>query len=445
MKPPSFSLLLFAALATTAPASESGPPSALEITPGLLDQLAAEAVGRNPGLAAANARVQAANADVTAVRSWDDPTASFGIWTPGPGGFGRAEQGNLVYGIDQKLPLHGRPGLMRAAAEAGAAQARLEADFEGLKVRRDLAIGLLGLALSTREAGLARDDLAWLGATADAVDHRYRVGQASQVDWLKAQTARAIAANDLVTREQERDHDTFSVNRLLNRDLHASWPDLAVPELQPAVQYTPELVAAALGEEPRLRILRQEGASAQAAAELTRRTRLPDVSVGLQAWQYSGDGTLKQAMATVSFSVPWLNRSKYDSDWKRDQARKRASDLAAEDYGLSVREELHHHVVDLDAARRQAVLYQGQLIPLAGQALSSAQNAWERGIGPFQDILDAHRVLVADERELVLALVRQGSLLADLCFLTGSRDPATVLTLGQGNRSSDNQHSIPTP
>jgi outer membrane protein TolC len=411
----------------------------------LLDQLVAEAQGQSPALQAAGARTQAANAAVSAVRTWDDPTASFGLWTPGPGGFGRSEQGNLVYGLDQKLPLHGRPDLMRREAQADATQVRFAAEYEGLMVRRDLALGLLSLALASREASLARDDLAWLDATVAAVDHRYRVGQASQVDWLKAQTAQAMAADDLTTKEQERDHHSFSVNRILNRELHASWPEIAVPALQPAVEYTPQLVAAALGEEPQLRILRQESASAQAAADLTRRARLPDVSVGLQAWQYSGDGSLKQAMATVSFSVPWLNRGKYDSDWRRDQARKRASDLAADDYALSVREELHHHVFELDAARRQAVLYQGRLIPLTEQTLASAQSAWEHGLGAFQDILDAHRLLVANQLGLAQALTQQGSLLADLCFLTGSRDPATVLGLGRGDDSSDNQHLSSTP
>jgi len=445
MKPfPSY-FLLAASLAAIPPASQAGAPSPIEITPGLLDELVADAQGQNPALQAADARAQAASAAVSAVRTWEDPTASFGVWAPGPGGFGRSEQGNLVYGLDQKLPLHGRPDLMRRAAEAEASHERYAADYEGLKVRRDLALGLLSLALARREANLAREELVWLDATVAAVDHRYRVGQASQVDWLKAQTARAVAADDLTTKEQKCDHQTFSVNRILNRELHASWPDIAVPALKPAVEYTPQLVAAALGEEPKLRVLRQESASAQAAADVTRRARLPDVSVGLQAWQYSGDGSLKQAMATVSFSVPWLNRGKYDSDWRRDQARKRASDLAAEDYALAVREELHHHVVDLDAARRQVVLYQDQLIPLTEQTLASARSAWEHGLGTFQDILDSHRLLVSDQLGLVQALTQQGSLLADLCFLTGSRDPATVVSLGRDDGSSHDHPLTPAP
>ena len=445
MKLLSISLLLASSLLAAAPSTAADVPPPLELSPALLDRLVAEAQGQNPALQAADARVQAANAAVSAVRTWDDPTASFGIWAPGANSFGSHEQGNLVYGVNQRLPLHGRPDLEKKAMESDAARERFSSDYESLKLRRDLALGLLSLAVAGREAALAREDLAWLDATVAALDQRYRVGQASQVDWLKAQTARAMAADDVTTKEQEREHRTLSVNRLLNRDLHGAWPEIAVPSLQPTIDYTPQLVAAALGAEPQLRVLRQESASAQATAELTRRSRLPDVSVGLQAWQYSGDGSLKQEMATVSFSVPWLNRAKYDDDWRRDQARRRASELAAEDYALSLREELHHHVVDLAGARRQAVLYEGQLIPLTGQTLASAQSAWEHGLGPFQDILDAHRLLVADQLGLVQALTQQASLLADLCFLTGSRDPATLLSLGHTDRDSHEPHSSSAP
>ena len=425
----------FLGLPISAVASE--PPAELAITPGLLDQLVAEAHGANPGLQAADARVEAANSAVAAVRTWDDPTASFGLWASGPGGFETSSQGNLIYGIDQKLPLHGRPDLMRKMATADASRERFAADFETQKLRRDLAVALDQLALSGREAELAKEDLNWLDATLDAVDHRYRVGQASQVDWLKVETARAMAVDEVTTKEQERDHSAFALNRLLNRELHARWPAVAITALQPPIYYTPRLVEAALAAEPELKVMRQESVSAQAAADLTRRARLPDVSVGLQTWQYSGNGELKQAMATVSFSVPWLNRRKYDDDWRRDRQRQRASELAAEDHSLSVREMLHHHIVDLDAARRQAVLYRERLIPLTEQTLASAQAAWERNVGPFQDILDAHRMLLANQLALARALADQATMLAEIALLTGTRDMPSLLALAAEPAADD--------
>jgi outer membrane protein TolC len=238
-----------------------------------------------------------------------------------------------------------------------------------------------------------------------------------------------MATDDVKTKELERDHSAFALNRLLNRALHAYWPRVSLPAVHPQVYYTEALVDAALAAEPELKVMHQDSVSAQAAADLTRKQRLPDVSLGVEARQYSGDGGFREGTATVSFSVPWLNRSRYGADWRRDQERKRASDLAAEDYALSVREELHHHIVDLDAARRQVVLYQEQLIPLTEQTLSSSQAAWEHNLGAFQDILDAHRMLLADNLALARALADQDRMLAELQYLTGIRDPSALVSM----------------
>ena len=436
-------LSFFSVLPPALQAGPSAPSSApIEITADFIDQLMAEGRAHSPALQAAGARTEAATAAIDAVRTWDDPTASLGMSAPTSRGFSSSEEGNLIYGLDQKLPLYGRPDLRRKVAAADAAREQFSADFEAQKLRRDLRVALNDLALADRAAEIARQDLAWLDATLSSVDHRYRVGQASQVDWLRIQTARALAADDLTTKERERAHGAFALNRLLNRDLHAPWPVVAVPSLQPAVYYTPQLADAALAAEPRLKVMGQESVSAQATADLTRRERLPDVSVGIEARQYSGDGGFREGTATVSFSVPWLNRNKYDDDWRRDQARTRASELAADDYALSVREELHHHTVGLDAARRQALLYRDQLIPLAEQTLASAQAAWEHGLGPFQDILETRRLLLADELILAHALTDQDTLLAEIAFLTGSRDPGALIALA-GNPPSDHDGHNP--
>ena len=211
-------------------------------------------------------------------------------------------------------------------------------------LRRDLQVALNDLALAGRSAEIAEEDLGWLDAASAAVDHRYRVGQASQVEWLKIQTERAVAGDDLKTKALARSHSAFALNRLLNRDLHSAWPPVAVSWLQPPLYDTPGLVAAALAAEPELKVMRQESVAAQAAADLTRRRRLPEVGVGVEAREYSGDAGFREGMVTFSFSVPWLNRARYDADWRRDRERKRASDLAAADQALAVREELHHHL-----------------------------------------------------------------------------------------------------
>lgn len=397
-------------------------PETAGITIEFVDQLVLEAQGHNPALAAVGARADAASASIDSVRTWDDPTLTIGLSKPAPRGFKSEEEGNILYGIDQKLPVFGRPGLMKHVAEAEAAKERLNVNYETQRLRRDLTVALVELALADKSIDLAQQDLGWLEAMLGTVDHRYQTGKSSQVEWLKIQTEQAKAVDHLKTLKLARDQQQVELNRLLNRDLRASWPGVDLPAIQPAVPYTDELAEAAVQSEPKLKVMQQEVVQAEAATQLTRRQRLPEIGVGLQAHQYSGDGGIREGMLTVNFTVPWFNASRYDSDFRRDQARARASENEAADYTLALRTELHRLTTGLDAARRQALLYRDEIIPLTEQTLTSARAAWENNLGLLQDVLDARRMLVDNRLILVQSTAEQVRQLADLTLLTGMKD-----------------------
>jgi cobalt-zinc-cadmium efflux system outer membrane protein len=392
------------------------------MTPDFIDQLMIEAQGHSPALAAAGARADSASAAVGSVRVWDDPTFTFGLWQSSSKGFEASEEGDIIYGLEQKLPTFGRPELARHVAEAEAAKEQLNVDYETQKLRRDLTVALVELALADESIDLAQQDLGWLETTVAAVDSRYKVGKSSQVEWLKIQTERAVAANELKTLKLERDHRQVEINRLLNRNLHAPWPAMALPGIIDAVPDDDQLASAALNFAPQLKVMQQEITENEAAAQVTRRQRLPEIGVGVQARQFSGDGGLREGTLSVSFSLPWLNSKRYDSDFRRDQAKVRAAESDAADYTLSISEEVHHLTVELDAARRQALLYRDEIIPLTEQALSSASTAWENNLGIFQDVLDTRRMLVENRLDLAQSIADQSRTLAELTLLTGIKD-----------------------
>src|SRR5882724_6741627 len=97
------------------------------ITSGFINRLVAEARTNNPSLKAADSRVRSATFNAEAVRTWDDPMATFGGSVYSDKGFKPDEDGNLVYGVEQKLPLWGQPKLNRRIAEAGTAIQQAEA------------------------------------------------------------------------------------------------------------------------------------------------------------------------------------------------------------------------------------------------------------------------------------------------------------------------------
>lgn len=410
--------LAVAARAEVAPASLP----AVELTPDFVDRLLVEAREHNPAIAAAGARAEAAASAVEAVRTWEDPMFLVGLSMPTARGFKSSEEGNLIYGVEQKIPVFDRPKLARQAASADAEKEKLTVTFETAKLRRDLQLALATLALDDSTVELAEQDLGWLEATLAAVDHRYRVGQSSQVEWLKIQTERAKAQDRLKTIKLEREHQQVEVNRLLNRDLHAAWPIVTLPPVLAPLPYSDELVSAALQAEPRLKVMQQEVAQAEAMSRVTREQRRPEIGVGLQGRSYTGDAGFREGMVTVNFTLPWLNAGRYNSDYQRDRAKVRASEHDAADYTLTIREELHHFIVELDAARRQVLLYRDELIPLTEQTLSSASTAWANNLGLFQDVLDARRMLVDHRLMLAQALAAQARTTAEITLRTGVTD-----------------------
>src|SRR5205807_4667358 len=111
-------LTLTAARLEAAEAQHDHEPAAtnrVEVTPNYLNQLIDEMAERNPALRAKRERTNAAAANIGAVRTWADPMVHVG-------GVGaresfRASDGDLIYGVEQKLPLFGKPKAARQLAQ----------------------------------------------------------------------------------------------------------------------------------------------------------------------------------------------------------------------------------------------------------------------------------------------------------------------------------------
>ncbi|MBN9689039.1 MAG: hypothetical protein J0M24_02280, partial [Verrucomicrobia bacterium] len=86
---------VLAALGALALSSHAQTPRLLDAT--YLDALRAEVRTNHPSVAAAQARVLAANAGVRAVRLWEDPTANAGIMAANREF--RSDNGDLIVGV----------------------------------------------------------------------------------------------------------------------------------------------------------------------------------------------------------------------------------------------------------------------------------------------------------------------------------------------------------
>jgi cobalt-zinc-cadmium efflux system outer membrane protein len=433
------SLLVLATVSGFATTNESASVPPIQLTPELITQFADEMATNHPSLFAARARTNAAAANVKSVRTWDDPMATIGVMTAER--MMRMDDGDLSYGLEQKLPLFGKPGAMRKMAVAELAVEVADEDMKFQSLRRDLAKALFRAALADEMLVIAEQDLEWIAVTTKVVEEGYRSGSARLMDVLTLQNEQSKRRDQLQTDRDNRAQALLVVNRFLNRDLATAWPKLQLPPLADEIRFSPSILGYALAQAPELRKMREEFRMTEAAVNVARKERWPEVSVGFENRVYASENDVRSTEFMVGFSIPLGNSSKYRAAIRREEEKRRAVEFETRNMEQAVREEIHGLFVKISAARREAVLYRDQIIPRSEQALASAKAMFESG-GMLRDVLDARRMLLEGKLMYVRAVAEQYEMLAELILCCGLGD---LEALQMFSASADSSMETPKP
>lgn len=423
-------VLILSSVVAIAPVAKAvaADSNSIQLTVAYVSALAEEAQTNNAAVRAAVERAAAAAANATAVPTWEDPMTRFGVM--GAERMMRRDEGDLLYGVEQKLPLWGKPQAARRLAQRGASAGEAATTLRAQQLKRDVARAVFQAALADHTVQLGREDLRWLEAFLESTQRRYESGEATQSEVLRLQNERSRRANQLETDRQLRQQARADLNRLLNRPLESPWPELLLPPIAGPVVFTGQLIEFALKHEPELKLRREEILEAEAAVDVSRRARYPDFSAGAEVRQYSGNGDFRQSMVMAGVNIPWGNRKRYAAAIQRDEAKLRAAQLDTADYELGLRREVRELTVRIDAARREALLYRDQIIPRSETALASARATWESGRGMFRDVLEARRMLVEAQLMQARATSEQYELLAELVLCCGLGDLEALDMIG---------------
>ncbi|MBL9169574.1 MAG: TolC family protein [Verrucomicrobiales bacterium] len=392
------------------------------ITPKVISDYLELARTNHPRFKAADARIAATQADAESVRSWEDPTLKWGGTLSSDRGPDLREEGDLIYGAEQKLPLYGKATLQRKSIAEETRAAAAFADYQLQIVRRDLALALLRAALARRSVEVAQEDLAQLHGWARNAEQRYAVGGSSQIEVLRLQNELTRVGEEMISRTNELSHQQVTVNRLLNRPEFTPVPPLLLPEMAEDLPYSEKLVELALRNEPQLRMLRQEVQVAESRVALVRRQRLPELSLGIEGRQFSGDGGFREGTFMVGMNLPWFNRRFYRKDLEREQRKAEAAAWDAQDYALGVREEIHLLLVRVDAARREAVAIATKILPRSELALRTAASSWMANRGAFNDMMEGRRMHLESQLGYARAIAEQHQALSELLLCCGLTD-----------------------
>lgn len=390
-----------AALIAIALTTQAQTPRLLDAS--YLDALRSEVRTNHPSVAAAQARVLAANAGVRAVRLWEDPTANAGIMAANREF--RSDNGDLIVGVEQMLP---RRKLYEARkARAGAERAIFEAETRSaaLTLETHVAQSAIELALVDEMLAIETNQLAWLESMAANAREKLKDPMANASEPLRIESEVAQERQKIDSAQRQRTRLTRQLNILLGRGTDDAWPVLRLPD---SASFTPTLaddLARLYQVNPMLQAVLNTAEAAKSDIEVARRERSPTFSVGVESSVYSG-GDFRQATVGAKMTLPWFNNSVYRANTERARQQQAAAEKETEALARRLRGEAVAAHTEAETSARQAKTFSEEVIPRATKAVESTQNAWISSKASILEVLDARRSLLnsrLEERRSVAA------------------------------------------
>src|SRR5262245_20949130 len=248
-----------------------------------LNDLVAEAVAKNPEIAVAQRRYDAARQRPAQESSLPDPIVSAGYNSSGnplPGaGLGTEPTANIGFMVSQELPYPGKRGLRASIAsrEADAEFHQIEAAPRAAAARVKQAYYRLAYTSAVTDVLTRNREL--LTTLLKVSENRYTVGEAAQQDVIKAQTQISILDLQLERVRRERATREGELNALLARPVNAPIGEPEPMELTAFDVSLPSLVDASQAEAPMLKRDQFMIARSQLAVDAARKEYKPDFGV----------------------------------------------------------------------------------------------------------------------------------------------------------------------
>jgi len=405
--------------------SAGAPPEAPAELPASagLPELLLWAEAHNPGLRSAFDAWSAALERVPQARSFPDPRFTW-VYYIEPVETRVGPQRNRL-GLSQTFPFLGKLGFRgeMAVHAANAAAARYES--ERLQLRYGITRSWNEFYYLGRSIAITGENLQLLTHLESVALANYAAGRTSHGAVIKAQ----IELGRLEERYRTLEDRRASVLARLNADLgrapgaRLNWPDALAPGVAPPPDA--ELRELLAENSPELAALTAQQDRETAAANLSGRSALPDLTLGIE-YIDTGEARVPNVpdsgkdaiMAMASVNIPlWFG--KYRSE--KNEAHARYASIAGRraDRELELLADLERTSFEIRDAMRRVDLYEFTLLPKARQSLEVLEDGFVSGKADFLDLVDAQRTLLEFELSLERARVDGITRTAELEMLVG--------------------------
>lgn len=350
-----------------------------------LDNALQSAQANNPELAAARWGIEIAEGDRRQAGVLPNPELGWEMEDT------RNGSQTTTVSVSQMFELGGKRGARLGVAGQDAQLAGLELERQRNALRAEV-IGAYQAAVQAQEGlQLARQSLDLSERALRVVQGRVKAGSASPVEATRAQVQLSEVRLELGRAEQA---------------LTVTYQQLAAATGAPTATFSrvdsvgsedPDLPSRTqlmqrLEQTPDMRLARVQIDQRDAALDLARTQRIPDLTVSVGS-QYSETERERVNVVGVSLPIPLFDRNQGNvlaAARRADQARDQRN--GAE---LRLRSEVIQALAQWRTAAQEVEDFDRSILPSAQQAVDAATRGFERGKFAFLDVLDAQRTLVA--------------------------------------------------
>jgi outer membrane protein TolC len=410
--------VLWSALGPRPAAAGQPPPTAPD--PVRLQDLVAEAVERNPDLAAAARQVDVLRERPAQERGLAPPMAGAQIWQWPVNTVNPANTNMYMFMLTQELPGRGKRDLRAAVADTDVAIAESGVAVQTRDIVNAVEQAFASLFIARNAIAVNEDSVALLDQIADVSQAKYRAGRISQQDALKAIVEVSRLRSAILGFEEQAAVASARLNVLLDRAPDAPIGPLEPPTEDEALPAASRLQTLAVDRQPGLAQARLQAARAEAELASVRRDAKPDFSV--QGGYMLMPGMNDAWMASVGVSwptAPW-SRGRLDARIAEASAGVSAANARTRAIENAVRLAVQEAYARVQSAQARAALARTTVVPQSRQTLEVSRIAYQADRIDFQDVIDNERGLLDAQLGYFQALSDLAQARADLEYAVGA-------------------------
>jgi outer membrane protein, heavy metal efflux system len=326
----------------------------------------------------------------------------FTVGSPRPfAGYSNSDFAYVGFGASQELPYPGKRALRANVAQHEIAISGAKKNALVWDVLTRLKLAYFQLAASEQITFVLERNQQAAEGIEQAAEVRYRVGEGTQQDVLRAQLELTKLLNEISTQHRESARAQVELKALLNRAPES--PDIAPEPLTThRLPDTATLFAKFRQSNPELQISEQQVAQGSATVELAKREKRPDFGVQYM-WQHTADNFRDYYMGTFSIKLP--NRSRVRAAEGESQAKLAQAEAEKESRLKQMESDLGEQLAIVQTSEQQLKVYEEGLIPQSEAALNAGLAGYRAGKQEYQGLLAsfADTLQLAIERERTLA------------------------------------------